>query len=58
MTKLSVYPSFSRIVRPKIFLFGFRLIAASMDGDSGVKIFGPHFDSIFTEPFKELVKTK
>ena len=26
-----------------------------MDGDSGHKIEGPHFDSIFTEPFKELV---
>ena len=28
-----------------------------MDGASGHKIEGPHFESIFTEPFKELVQS-
>ena len=33
-----------------------QVITGSMDGAIGYKIEGPHFESLFTEPFKELVK--
>lgn len=47
--KTEIYPKHLHLVQSRFYL------CKSMEGSTGIKIEGPHFTGIFTEPFKELV---